>query len=59
MNKKGEVVSKPKSITMHYVRGWFIVDLLAALPFDFLYVLNLYSRDPVGTSIHPADARFY
>ncbi|XP_013778933.1 potassium voltage-gated channel subfamily H member 8-like [Limulus polyphemus] len=49
VNKKGEVVAKPKSIAIHYLRGWFLVDLLAAMPFDLLYVAHLYNRD---TSMH-------
>lgn len=49
VNKKGEVVTDTKSILTHYLRGWFICDLLAALPFDVLYAANLYSRN---TLIH-------
>ena len=37
MNKKGEVVSDPRHICLHYLRGWFILDLVAALPFDLIY----------------------
>lgn len=49
VNKKGEVVTNTKSILTHYLKGWFICDLLAALPFDVLYAANLYSRN---TLIH-------
>ncbi|XP_077556363.1 eag-like K[+] channel isoform X1 [Haemaphysalis longicornis] len=45
VNKKGEVVAHPKSVALNYLRGWFIVDLLAALPFDLLNAAGLYSRD--------------
>uniref|UniRef100_T1IPH5 Cyclic nucleotide-binding domain-containing protein n=1 Tax=Strigamia maritima TaxID=126957 RepID=T1IPH5_STRMM len=45
VSRKGEVVSNPKSIAIHYTKGWFIVDLLAALPFDLLYACNVYSKD--------------
>nr|XP_037292128.1 potassium voltage-gated channel subfamily H member 8-like [Rhipicephalus microplus] len=45
VNKKGEVVAKPKSVALNYLRGWFIVDLLAALPFDLLNAAGLYNRD--------------
>jgi potassium voltage-gated channel Eag-related subfamily H protein 8 len=41
VNRKGEVVSKPSSITLNYLKGWFIVDLLAALPFDLLYASDV------------------
>ncbi|KAK9729885.1 DDE superfamily endonuclease [Popillia japonica] len=39
VNKKGEVVSDWRSISLNYLKTWFIVDLLAALPFDLLYAL--------------------
>jgi potassium voltage-gated channel Eag-related subfamily H member 8 len=45
VSRKGEVVSDSKSIALNYLRGWFIVDLLAALPFDHLYASNLYSGE--------------
>ena len=42
VNKKGEVVSKTKSIAFHYFRGWFLLDLIAALPFDLLYASDVF-----------------
>ncbi|XP_037903090.1 potassium voltage-gated channel subfamily H member 8 isoform X3 [Hermetia illucens] len=45
VSKKGEVVSDPKLIAINYLRGWFLVDLLAALPFDHLYASNLYTGE--------------
>ena len=42
---KGEVVSDSKLIALNYVRGWFVVDLLAAIPFDHLYASNLLSGE--------------
>ncbi|XP_046397487.1 potassium voltage-gated channel subfamily H member 4 [Ischnura elegans] len=45
---KGEVVSDGRSIALHYVRGWFLVDLLAALPFDLLYASDLYGGEDSG-----------
>lgn len=44
VSKKGEVVSSAKFIAIHYVKGWFIVDLVAALPFDLLYASSVYSK---------------
>ena len=41
MNKKGEVVSGSRSIAFHYMRGWFLLDLVAAIPFDLLYASKL------------------
>lgn len=40
VSRKGEVVSDSKSIALNYLRGWFVVDLLAALPFDHLYLYH-------------------
>ncbi|CAG9585592.1 unnamed protein product [Danaus chrysippus] len=43
VSKKGEVVSDSKAIALNYIRTWFVVDLLAALPFDLLYASDVYS----------------
>ena len=43
VNKKGEVVSKPRKIAFHYMRGWFLLDLIAALPFDLLYAGEVFA----------------
>lgn len=40
----GEVVSDKKAIKSHYLKGWFIVDLLACVPYDII------SRLVLGTS---------
>ncbi|XP_026672819.1 potassium voltage-gated channel subfamily H member 8 isoform X1 [Ceratina calcarata] len=48
VNRKGEVVSNSKSIAVNYLKGWFIVDLVAALPFDFLYASDVYSGEESG-----------
>lgn len=45
MSRKGEVVSDSKAIALNYLKGWFVVDLLAALPFDHLYASDLYSGE--------------
>lgn len=49
VSRKGEVVSNSRSIAVNYVKGWFIVDFVAALPFDFLYASDVYSGE-VGIS---------
>ena len=43
VNKKGEVVSDPKSIAVNYMRGWFLLDLVAALPFDLVYATEVHT----------------
>lgn len=45
VSRKGEVVSNSKSIAVNYLRGWFVVDLFAALPFDHLYASNVISGE--------------
>ncbi|XP_066952622.1 potassium voltage-gated channel subfamily H member 8 isoform X1 [Macrobrachium rosenbergii] len=43
VNKKGEVVLSPCRIATHYVKGWFLPDLAAAMPFDLLVATDVYS----------------
>lgn len=38
VNSNDEVVSHPCKIAIHYLKGWFIIDLVAAIPFDLLLV---------------------
>jgi len=52
VSRKGEVVSNSKSIAMNYVKGWFFVDLVAALPFDFLYASDVYSGEVRSNTFH-------
>lgn len=37
VNSNDEVVSHPGKIAVHYFRGWFLIDLVAAIPFDVLF----------------------
>ena len=32
-----QVESEPRKIAGHYLRGWFIIDLVAAIPFDLIW----------------------
>ncbi|NXN11751.1 KCNH4 protein, partial [Indicator maculatus] len=41
VSQSGQVVYDPRSICIHYMATWFFVDLIAALPFDLLYVFNV------------------
>ena len=36
MNANDEVVSHPLRIAVHYFKGWFLIDMVAAIPFDLL-----------------------
>ena len=36
VNKNDEVISQPSRIAVHYFKGWFLIDVVAAIPFDLL-----------------------
>ncbi|XP_056152978.1 potassium voltage-gated channel subfamily H member 6-like [Lampris incognitus] len=36
VNLNDEVVTQPSHIAKHYIKGWFPIDLFAAIPFDLL-----------------------
>nr|XP_019588604.1 PREDICTED: potassium voltage-gated channel subfamily H member 6 isoform X2 [Rhinolophus sinicus] len=36
VNTNDEVVSHPRRIAVHYFKGWFLIDVVAAIPFDLL-----------------------
>uniref|UniRef100_A0A3P9AFL8 Cyclic nucleotide-binding domain-containing protein n=1 Tax=Esox lucius TaxID=8010 RepID=A0A3P9AFL8_ESOLU len=36
VNLNEEVVSQPAKIAIHYFKGWFLIDMVAAIPFDLL-----------------------
>lgn len=36
VNTNDEVVSAPLRIAIHYFKGWFLIDMVAAIPFDLL-----------------------
>lgn len=50
VNANDEVVSNPGRIAIHYFRGWFIIDLVAAIPFDLLLDLLNSNSDEVSMS---------
>lgn len=41
VSKSGQVVYEPKLIAINYLRGLFLLDLLAAIPFDLLYAFQV------------------
>ncbi|RUS72658.1 hypothetical protein EGW08_019580, partial [Elysia chlorotica] len=41
LNKSGQVVYESRLIAMNYISGWFVLDLLAAIPFDLLYTFSV------------------
>ncbi|PAA78002.1 hypothetical protein BOX15_Mlig029388g1 [Macrostomum lignano] len=36
VNKNDEVVTHPGRIAVHYFKGWFLIDVVSAIPFDLL-----------------------
>ena len=38
-NNQDEVILDKKVITRKYLRGWFVIDLLSSLPFDYAYFI--------------------
>lgn len=49
VSKSGQVIFDARQICIHYLTTWFIIDLVAALPFDLLYALKV----SVVSSQHP------
>uniref|UniRef100_A0A8D0HHX1 Potassium voltage-gated channel subfamily H member 3 n=1 Tax=Sphenodon punctatus TaxID=8508 RepID=A0A8D0HHX1_SPHPU len=41
VSKSGQVVFDPHAIFLHYLTRWFLLDLVAALPFDLLYAFKV------------------
>lgn len=40
VDSNDEVVSDPRRVAVNYIKGWFIVDLLAAIPFELLIMIG-------------------
>ena len=55
INENEDVVSEPSKIAVHYFRGWFIIDLVAAIPFDLLLFGS--DTDEVTNYINPNGIR--
>ncbi|PIK40662.1 putative potassium voltage-gated channel subfamily H member 3, partial [Apostichopus japonicus] len=40
-SKSGQVVYEPRSIALHYLQSWFLIDLPAAIPFDLFESISI------------------
>lgn len=49
VNKHEEIVSHHGKIAIHYFKGWFLIDMVAAIPFDLLLFNS--ESDEVSASI--------
>lgn len=38
VNKNDQIVSHAGKIALHYFKGWFLIDVVAAIPFDLMVV---------------------
>ncbi|XP_029945840.1 potassium voltage-gated channel subfamily H member 6a isoform X2 [Salarias fasciatus] len=50
VNQNDEVVSHPGRIAQHYFKGWFLIDIVAAIPFDLL-IFRSGSEEPQTTTL--------
>ncbi|KAK2833084.1 hypothetical protein Q5P01_016973 [Channa striata] len=50
VNHNDEVVSHPGRIAQHYFKGWFLIDIVAAIPFDLL-IFRSGSEEPQTTTL--------
>ncbi|XP_051745779.1 potassium voltage-gated channel subfamily H member 6a isoform X3 [Ctenopharyngodon idella] len=50
VNHNDEVVSNPARIAQHYFKGWFLIDIVAAIPFDLL-IFRSGSDEPQTTTL--------
>lgn len=42
---KGDLITDPKEIRITYLRGWFAVDVVSVLPFNYIYMMMAASSD--------------
>ena len=40
VDSSNEVISSPCRIAVHYIKTWFIIDILAAIPFELLFMIG-------------------
>uniref|UniRef100_A0A8C5U366 Potassium voltage-gated channel subfamily H member 6 n=1 Tax=Malurus cyaneus samueli TaxID=2593467 RepID=A0A8C5U366_9PASS len=48
VNINDEVVSHPGKIAIHYFKGWFLIDMVAAIPFDLFLPSPLQTTTLIG-----------
>ncbi len=38
VNKNDQIIADPGKIALHYFKGWFLIDVVAAIPFDLMLI---------------------
>ena len=46
-----EVEEDQKLLAIHYLKRWFVIDLLAAIPFDWIMYQSIVTDDSLGVSL--------
>jgi len=67
VSKSGQVIYESRLIAINYIKGWFLLDLLAAVPFDLLFALQvntvsnvlLHYRCKHGTNLYDIISRLW
>lgn len=53
VSRSGQVVYSGRLIALNYIKGWFLLDLLAAIPFDFIIAFqNVGNNETWGSPGH-------
>ena len=53
-----EVVSNPKKIARHYLKTWFVVDFVAAIPFDYIFSYETRRGSTPQVTSHQGASRY-
>ena len=41
-----EVILEPRAIAKHYLRGWFLVDIMSSIPVDYVFLVAMAFEEP-------------
>ncbi|VDD81701.1 unnamed protein product [Mesocestoides corti] len=51
VSKSGQVVHQSRAVALNYIRGWLLLDLIAAVPFDVIWTIQS-PESPVANWMH-------
>eukprot|EP00966_Prymnesium_polylepis_P249253 5762511-Prymnesium_polylepis.1 len=49
------VIRRPRLVARRYLRGWFLLDLIAAIPLDLIAAIDADAMQIRGEGIQPTD----